>query len=422
MSKGAALLSPPDVAACARRLRFEELYNAHHVSLLAYALRRTANTDDAADVLAETFLTAWRRLDELPGGDQARLWLYGAARRTLANHHRGQRRRLALADRLKADLAVSYRPADPDRRAASSSACRSRPRWRSRDWSRPQPGRLASMSARSPVGPARAQAAAMTVTRHGRYLDIVVRNPVADPEKYRAEFARYHLSITLKLVPASPSVVGTLVAESLSAGSGSRLKVITAVGRCFTGGGGSVCPVGIRVPVSYRGTAMLVFARAARPGEQYESAGVVTAPGEAMHGLDFAGKTAAQVEAMLARRGVTVAPWRVQRGDQCYTESRRSVPGSWRVYQAVPWAPGQVLLWAGKTLPVPACRFPRPGPASQCWPGPAGQCRGRTSRAAGIATMAADTTTISASAALPSPGAGRSSLTTRAATSHSSVR
>ena len=71
MSKGAALLSPPDVAASARRLRFEELYNAHHVSLLAYALRRTANTDDAADVLAETFLTAWRRLDELPGGDQA---------------------------------------------------------------------------------------------------------------------------------------------------------------------------------------------------------------------------------------------------------------------------------------------------------------------------------------------------------------
>lgn len=122
MSKGAALLSPPDVAASARRLRFEELYNAHHVSLLAYALRRTANTDDAADVLAETFLTAWRRLDELPGGDQARLWLYGAARRTLANHHRGQRRRLALADRLKADLAVSYRPADPGGELAEIAA------------------------------------------------------------------------------------------------------------------------------------------------------------------------------------------------------------------------------------------------------------------------------------------------------------
>ena len=66
VSKGAALLSPPDVAASARRQRFEDLYNAHHVSLLGYALRRTANTDDAADVLAETFLAAWRRLDQVP--------------------------------------------------------------------------------------------------------------------------------------------------------------------------------------------------------------------------------------------------------------------------------------------------------------------------------------------------------------------
>ena len=40
----------------------------------------------------------------------ARLWLYGVARRVLANHHRGQRRRSALADRLRADLAHSYQP------------------------------------------------------------------------------------------------------------------------------------------------------------------------------------------------------------------------------------------------------------------------------------------------------------------------
>ena len=29
------------------------------------------------------------------------------------------------------------------------------------------------------------------------------------------------------------------------------------------------------------------------------------------------------------------------------------MPGNWLVYDAVPWAPGQVLLWAAKTLPVP---------------------------------------------------------------------
>ena len=80
--------------------------------MLGYALRRTDNTDDAADVLAETFLTAWRRLDEIPPGDQAKLWLYGTARRLLANHRRGERRRLALADRIRAELALTYRPPD----------------------------------------------------------------------------------------------------------------------------------------------------------------------------------------------------------------------------------------------------------------------------------------------------------------------
>jgi RNA polymerase sigma-70 factor (ECF subfamily) len=106
------LLSLPGVAQTERQHRFEELYAAHRISVLGYALRRTDNTDDAADVLAETFLTAWRRLDEVPPGDQAKLWLYGTARRLLANHRRGERRRLALADRLRAELAMTYRPPD----------------------------------------------------------------------------------------------------------------------------------------------------------------------------------------------------------------------------------------------------------------------------------------------------------------------
>jgi DNA-directed RNA polymerase specialized sigma24 family protein len=72
------LLSPPKVVTAERGRRFEELYAAHHVPLLGYALRRTDSTDDAADVLAETFLTAWRRIDEIPPDPQARLWLYGS--------------------------------------------------------------------------------------------------------------------------------------------------------------------------------------------------------------------------------------------------------------------------------------------------------------------------------------------------------
>lgn len=100
--------SPPTAASDERRKRFEAVYRAHHGEILGYVLRRTQTPDDAADVIAETFLTAWRRLDEVPADPQAQLWLYGVARRVLANHRRGERRRSALADRLQADLERSW--------------------------------------------------------------------------------------------------------------------------------------------------------------------------------------------------------------------------------------------------------------------------------------------------------------------------
>jgi RNA polymerase sigma factor (sigma-70 family) len=95
-------------AAETRRHRFEQLFAAHHDLLLAYLLRRTSTTDDAADVLAETFLTAWRRLDQVPAGEAARPWLYGVARRVLANHRRGENRRAALTAKLRGELAAAH--------------------------------------------------------------------------------------------------------------------------------------------------------------------------------------------------------------------------------------------------------------------------------------------------------------------------
>ena len=114
VSKGAVVPSPPIADPGERQRRFEVVYAAHRGPILGYVLRRTGNPDDAADVIAETFLTAWRRLDDLPRDPETRLWLYGVARRVLANHHRGERRRSALADRLRADLAASYHPPEQD--------------------------------------------------------------------------------------------------------------------------------------------------------------------------------------------------------------------------------------------------------------------------------------------------------------------
>ena len=103
----------PDVTVDARRRRFEALYAEHRACVLGYVLRRTGSSHDAADVIAETFLVAWRRLDDAPTGASARLWLYGVARRVLANHRRGERRRIQLAERLRGDLAGRDAPEAP---------------------------------------------------------------------------------------------------------------------------------------------------------------------------------------------------------------------------------------------------------------------------------------------------------------------
>lgn len=99
---------PKQVAGDQRRRQFEEMYSANCAAILGYALRRTDRSDDAADVVAETFLTAWRRLDDVPGEDGTRLWLYGVARRVLANQRRGERRRSELGDRMRAELSAVH--------------------------------------------------------------------------------------------------------------------------------------------------------------------------------------------------------------------------------------------------------------------------------------------------------------------------
>jgi RNA polymerase sigma factor (sigma-70 family) len=85
---------------------FRELYAAHFDAVVGFALRRVDRPEDAGDVTADTFLVAWRRLAHAPTGPDLRPWLYGVARRCLANHRRGDRRRTALGDRLRRELSA----------------------------------------------------------------------------------------------------------------------------------------------------------------------------------------------------------------------------------------------------------------------------------------------------------------------------
>lgn len=97
--------------------RFDQLYAENLPLILGYVARRCAEHSDAADVAAEVFTTLWRRLDDVPPGEE-RLWLFGVARRTLANHRRGQLRRSELTQRLAESMLTHHVSTVPEGRAA----------------------------------------------------------------------------------------------------------------------------------------------------------------------------------------------------------------------------------------------------------------------------------------------------------------
>ncbi len=77
---------------------FRDLYERHAGSVYGYAARRSS-AQEAQDVVAETFLVAWRRIDDVPV--DALPWLLGVARRVLSNTRRSTQRRASLGARLR---------------------------------------------------------------------------------------------------------------------------------------------------------------------------------------------------------------------------------------------------------------------------------------------------------------------------------
>ena len=97
--------------------RFVHAYERYYRSMYVYC-RRRVSADRVDDVVAETFLTAWRKVDQLPAIDEALPWLYGIAYRELMHHWRGSSRRRRLEGRL-ASLGVDA-PRPPEEYIVSS--------------------------------------------------------------------------------------------------------------------------------------------------------------------------------------------------------------------------------------------------------------------------------------------------------------
>ena len=91
---------------------FRDLFGRHYGAVYGYAARRLG-WDAAADATAEVFTVAWRRIRSVPDEPEALPWLYGVARRVVANHQRARDRK----DRLEARAL-----AEPERRFESDLA------------------------------------------------------------------------------------------------------------------------------------------------------------------------------------------------------------------------------------------------------------------------------------------------------------
>ena len=81
--------------------RFNALFARHYPAVYGYAVRRVGR-DEAGDAAAEVFTVAWRRLGRVPAEPETLPWLYGVARRVVANQERAARRRLRLEARAAA--------------------------------------------------------------------------------------------------------------------------------------------------------------------------------------------------------------------------------------------------------------------------------------------------------------------------------
>ena len=89
-----------------RRERFRILYNDLYDDLWRYVQRRSISTEEARDTLSEVFLVAWRRLEDIPAGKEARLWLFGVARNLVKTSWRKRKRSGDLVVRIGSEMST----------------------------------------------------------------------------------------------------------------------------------------------------------------------------------------------------------------------------------------------------------------------------------------------------------------------------
>ena len=92
-----------------RRTRFDRIYRSNVDRVMNYCLRHL-NPSHAEDAVADTFLVAWRRLDDVP--EPAVGWLIVTARHTNYRRYRAPAKAQPLAERLARVTSLAAEPPD----------------------------------------------------------------------------------------------------------------------------------------------------------------------------------------------------------------------------------------------------------------------------------------------------------------------
>lgn len=213
------------------------------------------------------------------------------------------------------------------------------------------------------LGSTPAGASALRIQRTGSYYVVTVQQLFAAPGKYEKELRARGLSISLRVIPASPGIVGTVMpydqhynglTDEQIARRPDLISAIQRPGAC-AGMLDGRCTIGLRIPVTYHWPTEISLGRKARPGEQFVAFGQLNNTGEPLQCERFVNRSVAAVRSMLAARGVTVTHYAVPlRG---YWPA---VPGSWYVHEGWLTEPGKALLVVDAT-PNPHPWSPPPG-------------------------------------------------------------
>lgn len=196
-------------------------------------------------------------------------------------------------------------------------------------------------------------ASALNIRQEGGYYIIEIKDLYANPKMYEEQLRHYGLDVSLKVRPATAAFEREVFPTAPDMSVVSEIQGINPPGPCDMVG--DACAIGLKIPVGFKGTALVAVGRKARPGEKYDVTTSWDTKGEPMHCVPFANKTVAEVRATLTERGVRISGFLVPdlTAEKAGGGSEQaSVPDTWLVRGGFFTEPGVAVVVA-HTTPLP---------------------------------------------------------------------